>query len=289
MFLYESLERIIQVNLSVYKHGQCLYKGLESCDFEYELDAFRICASEPMDEEKLQLIRLVVEQNEKSQPFWLRVLKGLSFTEDEMPKQYRTATSFQVWLLKGKDVLEHTDSIQAVCAYSETLQIRKDELLIIKHDQDEITPELLIGHLETELLISGVLYVGPLVDKLGKLNWSYNEAEKLKTMNMIQKQHIIAYEAVLFERLMADIPSTAREQLLESYLSIYPVHLLTEELLETTYGFFEHNLNVTDTANALFLHRNTLVYRLNRIHQLTHLDIRKFDDANKMKILLSLK
>ena len=59
---------------------------------------------------------------------------------------------------------------------------------------------------------------------------------------------------------------------------------LDQETLFTIYKFFENNLNVSETARKLFVHRNTLVYRLEKIKKLTGLDLREFDDAITFKV-----
>ena len=64
---------------------------------------------------------------------------------------------------------------------------------------------------------------------------------------------------------------------------------LDEETLTTINKFFENNLNVSETARKLFVHRNTLVYRLEKIKKLTGLDLREFDDAITFKVALMVK
>ena len=61
---------------------------------------------------------------------------------------------------------------------------------------------------------------------------------------------------------------------------------LDDEILMTVQKFFDNNLNVSETSRQLFVHRNTLVYRIEKLHQATGLDIRKFDDALTFKIAL---
>ena len=62
-----------------------------------------------------------------------------------------------------------------------------------------------------------------------------------------------------------------------------------KETLFTIHKFFENNLNVSETARKLFVHRNTLVYRLEKIKKLTGLDLREFDDAITFKVALMVK
>ena len=59
-----------------------------------------------------------------------------------------------------------------------------------------------------------------------------------------------------------------------------------EETLSTVYKFFENNLNISETARQLYIHRNTLVYRLEKIQKLTGLDVRVFEDALTFKIAM---
>ena len=68
-----------------------------------------------------------------------------------------------------------------------------------------------------------------------------------------------------------------------------PIDALDQETLFTIYKFFENNLNVSETARKLFVHRNTLVYRLEKIKKLTGLDLREFDDAITFKVALMFK
>ena len=68
-----------------------------------------------------------------------------------------------------------------------------------------------------------------------------------------------------------------------------PIDALDQETLFTINKFFENNLNVSETARKLFVHRNTLVYRLEKIKKLTRLDLREFDDAITFKVALMVK
>ncbi|MBQ6712105.1 MAG: helix-turn-helix domain-containing protein, partial [Clostridia bacterium] len=67
------------------------------------------------------------------------------------------------------------------------------------------------------------------------------------------------------------------------------VESLDEETLFTIQKFFENNLNVSETSRKLFVHRNTLVYRLEKIKKLTGLDLREFDNAIVLKVALMVK
>jgi carbohydrate diacid regulator len=61
---------------------------------------------------------------------------------------------------------------------------------------------------------------------------------------------------------------------------------LDDETMVTIQKFFENSLNISETARQLYIHRNTLVYRLERLEKMIGLDIRKFEDAMTFKIAM---
>jgi carbohydrate diacid regulator len=73
---------------------------------------------------------------------------------------------------------------------------------------------------------------------------------------------------------------------LKEVFKVGPVDSLDHETLFTIQKFFENNLNVSETSRKLFVHRNTLVYRLEKIRKLTGLDLREFDDAIIFKVAM---
>ena len=74
-----------------------------------------------------------------------------------------------------------------------------------------------------------------------------------------------------------------------SEIELPSIESLDQETLFTIQRFFENNLNVSETSRKLFVHRNTLVYRLEKIKKLTGLDLREFDDAIVFKVALMVK
>lgn len=289
MFDYKSLERILGVAFAIYKHGQCLYGGQnKNCTHEYENETYRVLTSDKIDSEKLALIFLLIEQNEQSQPFWIRVFKDLPYTEDEIPQLFRETSYFQLWLIKGNQISKDATVLEALFESSEIIPLTSDRLLVVLNDKENIRPIDIIGHFEAEVMKVIKVYIGPRVLHLNDLKYAYNQTISLEEIVVSAHLSIVDYKNILFEKVIHDLSNETQLCLLEAYSIEYPVQLLNSELLETINGFFTHNLNVTDTANELFLHRNTLIYRLNKICQLTNLDIRNFEDACKLRILLAL-
>jgi len=96
----------------------------------------------------------------------------------------------------------------------------------------------------------------------------------------------MSYENLGIGRLIYQLPTTLCEMFLSEVFKQGSIDCLDEETLTTIEKFFENNLNVSETARKLFVHRNTLVYRLEKIKKLTGLDIRDFDNAIVFKVAL---
>ena len=90
-------------------------------------------------------------------------------------------------------------------------------------------------------------------------------------------------------RLIYQLPTTLCDAFLHEVFKQDSIDSLDSETLFTIQRFFENNLNVSETSRGLFVHRNTLVYRLEKIKKLTGLDLRKFDDAIVFKVALMVK
>ncbi len=92
---------------------------------------------------------------------------------------------------------------------------------------------------------------------------------------IMEKQYILPY------RLIGSLPVSVKNKLLENILNIH----LDHELYLTVEKFFQHNLNLTDTAKALYIHRNTLIYRLEKILKITGFDLRNFTDVFVFRLI----
>ena len=100
---------------------------------------------------------------------------------------------------------------------------------------------------------------------------------------------IVSYDNLGIARLIYHLPTTLCETFLHEVFKRGSIESLDHETLFTIQKFFENNLNVSETSRKLFVHRNTLVYRLEKIKKLTGLDLREFDHAIIFKIALMVK
>ena len=103
------------------------------------------------------------------------------------------------------------------------------------------------------------------------------------------EKSVISYENLGIGRLIYQLPSTLCEMFLQEVFKKGSLESLDHETLMTIQAFFENNLNVSETSRTLFVHRNTLVYRLDKIKKVTGLDLREFEHAITFKVALMVK
>ena len=155
--------------------------------------------------------------------------------------------------------------------------------------------EKVAASIEEALRVDGesVVFVGigTLALHLRDLAKAYKEAQIAIEVGKVfdTERYVINYENLGIGRLIYQLPTTLCEMFLQEVFKKNPIDALDQETLFTIYKFFENNLNVSETARKLFVHRNTLVYRLEKIKKLTGLDLREFDDAITFKVALMVK
>ena len=136
-----------------------------------------------------------------------------------------------------------------------------------------------------------VVGIGTVATHLRDLAKSYKEAQIAIEVGKVfdTEKYVINYENLGIGRLIYQLPTTLCEMFLKEVFKQGSIESLDAETLFTIQRFFENNLNVSETSRGLFVHRNTLVYRLEKIKKLTGLDLREFDDAIVFKVALMVK
>ena len=131
----------------------------------------------------------------------------------------------------------------------------------------------------------------PHLQRQGTLATSFKEAQIAMEVSKVfdTEKQIIRYDNLGIARLTYQLPTTVCEMFLREVFKQGSIESLDQETLFTIQRFFENNLNVSETSRGLFVHRNTLVYRLEKIKKLTGLDLREFDDAIVFKVALMVK
>jgi len=145
--------------------------------------------------------------------------------------------------------------------------------------------------LRSELFVKTVIGIGTVAEHLRNLADSYKEAQTAIDVGKVfdTERSILNYENLGIGRLIYQLPTTLCEIFLREVFKKNSIDSLDQETLFTINKFFENNLNVSETSRKLFVHRNTLVYRLEKIKKLTGLDLREFDHAIIFKVALMVR
>ena len=152
----------------------------------------------------------------------------------------------------------------------------------------ERTAKSLIGYLEGEGVQGVRISYGTGIREIKEVSRSYKEAKMALDVGKIffDDRNIIAYSSLGIGRLIYQLPIPLCKMFIKEIFGGKSPDDFDEETLMTIHKFFENSLNVSETSRQLFIHRNTLVYRLDKLQKSTGLDLRVFEDAITFKIAL---
>lgn len=156
-----------------------------------------------------------------------------------------------------------------------------------KEEIDQISKHI-YDTLSAEAMTSVYVAIGTVVNDLKNVSASYKEAKMALEVGKIfeENKKIVNYEQLGIGRLIYQLPAPLCKMFINEVLHGLSMDQFDEETLTTVNKFFENNLNVSETSRQLYIHRNTLVYRLDKLQKMTGLDLRNFDDAIIFKIML---
>lgn len=142
-----------------------------------------------------------------------------------------------------------------------------------------------------ELGVKCVIGISTEAGHLRELADRYKEAQVAIEVGRVfdNDKNIVNYESLGLGRIIYQLPTTLCEMFLNEVFKKSPIETLDEDTIETINRFFENNLNVSETSRKLYVHRNTLVYRLEKIKKITGLDLREFDHAIVFKVAMMVK
>jgi carbohydrate diacid regulator len=178
------------------------------------------------------------------------------------------------------------------------INVNETDLVLVKEVKDtndnkdlEKLAKSIIDIISSELYIKAYVGIGTIVDNIRDLPRSFNDAQVALEVGKIfdTEKNIMTYDNLGIGRLIYQLPMTLCETFLSEIFKKGSIESLDYETLFTIQKFFENNLNVSETSRKLFVHRNTLVYRLEKIRKLTGLDLRRFDHAIVFKVALMVK
>ena len=123
--------------------------------------------------------------------------------------------------------------------------------------------------------------IGREADNAENLRNSYRDAVNALFIGSVyhRQDSVYIYNRQVLERIVDSIPAETKKEIRKEYCQLNMPDSLSDEMLETVRVFFRNDLNLTAASKQLFIHRNTLNYRLDKIRKLSGLDLRCFHDA----------
>lgn len=150
-------------------------------------------------------------------------------------------------------------------------------------DEDDIKliAQSIVDTVGAEAMVDVRVGYGTVVSEIKDVSKSYKEAMMAIDVGKIfyANRKVNAYNSLGIGRLIYQLPSSLCQMFIEEIFGDNDPANFDDEIVATVYKFFENSLNVSETSRQLFIHRNTLVYRVEKLKSLTGLDVRIFDDA----------
>ena len=156
------------------------------------------------------------------------------------------------------------------------------------YDDLEKTATSIVDMLNTESLTRVSVAFGTIVNEIKDVSRSYKEAKMALDVGKIfySSKNVVAYSKLGIGRLIYQLPLPLCRMFIKEIFDGKSPDEFDEETLTTINKFFENSLNVSETSRQLYIHRNTLVYRLDKLQKSTGLDLRVFEEAITFKIAL---
>ena len=147
---------------------------------------------------------------------------------------------------------------------------------------------MLVDMLNTEAMTSVWVSYSNIADDINNLSTAYKEAHTALEVGKIfyADKSVFSYDTLGIGRLIYQLPLSICEMFLKESLNGESLDSIDDETLTTIRTFFENNLNLSETSRQLYVHRNTLVYRFEKLQKKFGLDIRAFEDALTFKICM---
>ena len=170
--------------------------------------------------------------------------------------------------------------------------VDEKEVIIVKELPEEDSREQIEECAQTLLALfpegKAILSYGTAVREIKDVSRSYKEARMALDVGKIffEERKIIAYSSLGIGRLIYQLPIPLCKMFIKEIFDGRNPDEFDDETLTTINKFFENNLNVSETSRQLYIHRNTLVYRLDKLEKTTGLDLRVFEDAITFRIAL---
>ena len=178
------------------------------------------------------------------------------------------------------EIIIHSINTQFVLDYNGNF------LVIANDDNIEEACNNLAENILSDLYIECTIAIGGMIESLENLKNIYSNC--LQALDLKKKynlsSYVINYEKMLIYRIISSLSMELKQIILSSVFNLNDTDVIDNEIETTIDAFFKNNLNLTDTAKSMFIHRNTLLYRIEKFQKHTTLDLKKFDDNWLLKL-----
>ena len=173
--------------------------------------------------------------------------------------------------------------------------VDEKDIILVKEVKDNYTydeldkvAKLIIDELAAMGMNKVNIAYGTVINEIKEVSRSYKEARMALDVGKIfySGENIVAYARLGIGRLIYQLPIPLCKMFIREVFENKSPDDFDEETIVTIHKFFENSLNVSETSRQLYIHRNTLVYRLDKLQKITGLDLRVFEDAITFKIAL---
>ena len=191
--------------------------------------------------------------------------------------------------------IEYTEGMDEALLLEGVTAVDEKDIILVKevkpgetYDDLEKTASMIVDMLNTEALTRVNVAFGTIVNEIKDVSRSYKEAKMALDVGKIfySTKNVVAYSKLGIGRLIYQLPLPLCRMFIKEIFDGKSPDDFDEETLTTINKFFENSLNVSETSRQLYIHRNTLVYRLDKLQKSTGLDLRVFEDAITFKIAL---
>lgn len=265
------------------------------------LDLGKKAAVFPDDPDTESLLASLVHGNKNHEKptdasaFFYRLLTDAQFTPDPglyrecrvKEHQKRRAVVFRATGTSGKDLFSLLSQIAPVEKNDIVFPTDYQSAVLIREtdhaEAEELTEftEALIGTMESEGITGIKAGIGREADSAEQIRGSYHDAVNALFIGSVyhRQDSVYSYQKQSLERIVHSIPDDTKKEIRREYCHTGDSESLSDEMLETVHVFFRNDLNLTAASKQLFIHRNTLNYRLDKIRKIYGLDLRCFHDA----------
>lgn len=195
---------------------------------------------------------------------------------------------------KDRNILESMQEFSGISSMDFVTAVDENNVVVVKDLSDGRARDIekTANDIEAYLLRMGItgarVAYGTAVNEIKEVSRSYKEAKMALDVSKIffEERTVIAYNELGIGRLIYQLPIPLCRMFIREIFKGKSPEKFDQETLTTINKFFENSLNVSETSRQLFIHRNTLVYRLDKLQKSTGLDLRVFEDAITFKIAL---